>query len=100
MADIISGKTIRDQILEELRAEVKRLASEGIQPCLAVILVGSDPASQVYVGSKRRTSEQLGMRSLSHDLPASTTQEELEALIRQLNNDPSVSSASFRCRTG
>ena len=90
MADIISGKTIRDQILEELRAEVKRLTSEGIQPCLAVILVGSDPASQVYVGSKRRTSEQLGMRSLSHDLPASTTQEELEALIRQLNNDPSV----------
>ena len=90
MADIISGKTIRDQILEELRPEVKRLTNAGTQPCLAVILVGSDPASQVYVGSKRRTSEQLGMRSLSHDLPATTTQEELEALIRQLNDDPTV----------
>ena len=90
MADIISGKTIRDQILEELRSEVERLTNTGTQPCLAVILVGADPASQVYVGSKRRTSEQLGMRSLSHDLPASTTQEELEVLIRQLNNDPSV----------
>ncbi len=90
MADIISGKTIRDQILEELRPEVERLTNAGTQPCLAVILVGSDPASQVYVGSKRRTSEQLGMRSLSHDLPATTTQEELEALIRQLNNDPTV----------
>lgn len=90
MADIISGKTIRDQILEELRPEVERLTNAGTQPCLAVILVGSDPASQVYVGSKRRTSEQLGMRSLSHDLPATTTQEELEALIRQLNDDPTV----------
>ena len=90
MADIISGKTIRDQILEELRPEVERLTNAGTQPCLAVILVGSDPASQVYVGSKRRTSEQLGMRSLSHDLPATTTQEELEALIRQLNDDSTV----------
>lgn len=90
MADIISGKTIRDQILEELRAEVERLTAAGTQPCLAVILVGADPASQVYVGSKRRTSEQLGMRSVSHDLPATTTQEELEALIRQLNDDPTV----------
>ncbi len=90
MADIISGKTIRDQILEELRPEVERLTNAGTQPCLAVILVGSDPASQVYVGSKRRTSEQLGMRSRSHDLPATTTQEELEALIRQLNDDPTV----------
>ena len=90
MADIISGKTIRDQILEELCSEVERLTNAGTQPCLAVILVGSNPASQVYVGSKRRTSEQLGMRSLSHDLPATTTQEELEALIRQLNNDPTV----------
>ena len=90
MADIISGKTIRDQILEELRSEVEPLTNAGTQPCLAVILVGSDPASQVYVGSKRRTSEQLGMRSLSHDLPATTTQEELEALIRQLNDDPTV----------
>ncbi len=90
MADIISGKTIRDQILEELRSEVERLTAAGTQPCLAVILVGADPASQVYVGSKRRTSEQLGMRSVSHDLPATTTQEELEALIRQLNDDPTV----------
>jgi len=90
MADIISGKTIRDQILEELRSEVERLTAAETQPCLAVILVGADPASQVYVGSKRRTSEQLGMRSVSHDLPATTTQEELEALIRQLNDDPTV----------
>ena len=90
MADIISGKTIRDQILEELRSGVERLTAAGTQPCLAVILVGADPASQVYVGSKRRTSEQLGMRSVSHDLPATTTQEELEALIRQLNDDPTV----------
>ena len=90
MTNIISGKIIRDQILEELRSEVERLTNTGTQPCLAVILVGADPASQVYVGSKRRTSEQLGMRSLSHDLAATTTQEELETLIRQLNDDPTV----------
>lgn len=88
--DIISGKTISQDIKEELKLETQKLKQKGIEPCLAVILVGDDPASKIYVNSKKKTCEDLGFRSLSHHLPASVSQEELERLILALNQDPSV----------
>ena len=90
MSELISGKIISAQINEELCLEVKQLKTKGINPCLAVILVGEDPASEVYVRNKKRTSEEIGMRSIGHNLPDTTTQRELEALIQRLNADPAV----------
>ncbi len=90
MSELISGKIISAQINEELCLEVKQLKTKGIEPCLAVVLVGEDPASEVYVRNKKRTSEEIGMRSIGHNLPDSTTQRELETLIQSLNADPAV----------
>ena len=90
MSEVISGKIISAQINEELRNEVEHLKARGVEPCLAVILVGEDPASAVYVRNKKRTCAELGIRSVGHDLPETTTQEELEKLVHDLNNDPSV----------
>ncbi len=90
MSDLISGKIISAQINEELCLEVKQLKTKGIEPCLAVVLVGEDPASGVYVHKKKRTSEEIGMRSIGHNLPDTTTQRELETLIQSLNADPAV----------
>ena len=90
MSDLISGKVIGASINEELRKEVDQLKTKGIEPCLAVVLVGEDPASEVYVRNKKRTCGEIGIRSIGHDLPASTTQEELEKLIQSLNDDPAV----------
>ena len=90
MSELISGKIISAQINEELCLEVKQLKSKGIEPCLAVVLVGEDPASEVYVRNKKRTSEEIGMRSIGHNLPDTTTQRELETLIQSLNADPAV----------
>ena len=90
MSDLISGNIISAQINEELCLEVKQLKTKGIEPCLAVVLVGEDPASEVYVRNKKRTSEEIGMRSIGHNLPDTTTQEELETLIQSLNADPAV----------
>ncbi len=90
MTKLISGKEISTKINEKIKKEVKNLKSNGINPCLAVILVGEDPASQVYVRNKKRTCENLGIKSIGHDLPASTNQKELEALVNDLNNDNSV----------
>ena len=90
MSDLISGKIISAQINEELCLEVKQLKTKGIEPCLAVVLVGEDPASEVYVRNKKRTSEEIGMRSIGHNLPDTTTQRELETLIQSLNADPAV----------
>ena len=90
MSELISGKVIGASINEELRKEVDQLKSNGIEPCLAVVLVGEDPASEVYVRNKKRTCGEIGIRSIGHDLPASTTQEELENLIKSLNDDPAV----------
>jgi methylenetetrahydrofolate dehydrogenase (NADP+)/methenyltetrahydrofolate cyclohydrolase len=73
-----------------LRKEVDQLKSNGIEPCLAVVLVGEDPASEVYVRNKKRTCGEIGIRSIGHDLPASTTQQELEKIIQTLNDDPAV----------
>ena len=90
MSELISGKMISAQIIEELRNEVEHLKDTGVEPCLAVILVGEDPASAVYVRNKKRTCAELGIRSVGHDLPETTSQEELENLVHDLNNDTSV----------
>ena len=90
MSELISGKIISAQINEELCLEVKQLKTKGIEPCLAVVLVGEDPASEVYVRNKKRTSEEIGMRSIGHNLPNTATQQELETLIQSLNADPAV----------
>ena len=90
MSELISGKIISAQINEELCLEVKQLKTKGIEPCLAVVLVGEDPASEVYVRNKKRTGKEIGMRSIGHNLPDTTTQRELETLIQSLNADPAV----------
>lgn len=91
MAKIIDGKTISAQIRQELAEETKQFEKEsGIRPGLAVVIVGEDPASQVYVRNKRRACEEVGFYSEAYELPASTTQEELEALVDKLNGDPKI----------
>ncbi|MEY4480047.1 MAG: bifunctional methylenetetrahydrofolate dehydrogenase/methenyltetrahydrofolate cyclohydrolase FolD [Bacillota bacterium] len=90
-AQIIDGKKVRDEILEELKQEVARLKSEHhVQPGLAVILVGEDEASKLYVGMKAKKSIEIGMHSEVHRLPVSTSQEELLALVDQLNKSDKV----------
>ena len=90
MRKLISGKIISSQINEELRKEVKHLKTKNIEPCLAVVLVGEDPASEVYVRNKKKTCEEIGIRSIGHNLINTTTQEELETLLQMLNTDPKV----------
>lgn len=85
MAQVIDGKAISAQIKEELKQEVARLKEQGTEVTLAVIQVGADPASTVYVGNKKRACEYTGIRSLAYELPEETTQEELLALIGDLN---------------
>ena len=87
---ILDGKAVAAAVLDECRAETAELLAKGIQPGLAVVLVGSDPASQVYVGSKARTCAELGFHSVKIELPAETTQEELLQVVRDLNADPKV----------
>lgn len=90
-AKIIDGKLVAQTIRSQVAAQVKTRVAQGKRaPGLAVILVGSDPASQVYVGSKRRACEEVGFISRSYDLPADATQEALLALIDQLNDDNEV----------
>lgn len=91
MYEIIDGKAISTEIKEELKVKVAELAERGIHPCLAVILVGNDPASGVYVNNKKKACEFIGVKSLSYELPEETTEAELLDLIRKLNEDDSVS---------
>ena len=90
MANLIDGKLISTQIKDELKEEVAQLKEKGIEGCLAVIQVGSDPASSVYVRNKKRACEYIGIRSLSYELPEETTEAELLELIAKLNADKSV----------
>ena len=90
MANLIDGKLISTQIKDELKEEVAQLKEKGIEGCLAVIQVGSDPASSVYVRNKKRACEYIGIRSLSYELPEETTEAELLELIAKLNVDKSV----------
>ena len=90
-AKILNGKPIADAIKSEISAEVARLREiHGFAPCLAVVRVGDDPASAVYVGNKLKTTEELGLTSIHHHLPAETKNEELLALIRTLNENDDV----------
>ena len=90
MATIIKGKEVAEYVLADVRTGVDALLARGITPCLAVILVGDDPASEVYVRKKKEKCEELGIRSLQIHLPAETTQQELLARVEALNADPSV----------
>jgi len=90
-AQIISGTEIAKQIREELKREIAELKEKhNLVPGLVTVLVGADPASQVYVGAKEKTSQELGIYSERYDLPAETTQEELLERIDQLNKDPRI----------
>ena len=90
-AQIISGTEIAKQIREELKQEITELREKhNLVPGLATVLLGEDPASQVYVGQKEKTSRALGLYSERHDLPADTTQEDLLALVDRLNKDPKI----------
>lgn len=90
MAQIIDGKSISAQIKEEVKARVQELKAQGTEVTLAVIQVGSDPASSVYVGNKKKACEYTGIRSLSYELPEETTQEKLLHLIEELNGRADV----------
>lgn len=87
---LIDGKAIAAKILEESRAAVAELIGAGCRPGLAVVLVGEDPASQAYVRNKEKTCRELGMHSVKHELPASTSQAELIRLVATLNDDPRI----------
>ena len=90
MSFIIDGKTIAATIKDELRQEVELLKAQGKSCALAVIQVGNDPASSVYVRNKKNACNYIGITSLSYELPEETTEEELLACIDQLNEDPNV----------
>ena len=90
MALLIDGKAISTQIKDELKAEVAELRERGILPCLAVIQVGKDPASSVYVNNKKKACAYIGIESKSYELDEETTQLELLDLIYKLNSDDSV----------
>lgn len=91
MAKLIDGKAIREQELDRLGRRVSELKSEGISPSLAVIIVGSDHASRIYVNNKKAACERTGIISIEHALPEETTTAELLELIDSLNADPAVS---------
>ena len=90
MGKIISGKEVAARVRGEIREEVARLKEQGIVPCLAVVIVGDDPASRVYVNNKKKACAEVGMTSLEYALPAETTEEELLALVEELNGRKDV----------
>ncbi|MGD9817477.1 MAG: bifunctional 5,10-methylenetetrahydrofolate dehydrogenase/5,10-methenyltetrahydrofolate cyclohydrolase [Desulfomonilaceae bacterium] len=89
-AKIISGNEVSQILKDEMKEEVVKLKAQGLEPCLAVILVGDDPASKVYVLNKKKACEYIGIKSLETRLPASTTTEELLAVIDGYNKDKTV----------
>ena len=90
-AQIIDGKAIAGNLLSTIKSKIDaRIATGKRAPCLAVVLVGADPASAIYVRNKRKACEKVGIRSLSHDLPASTSEADLFALIDSINNDATI----------
>ena len=91
MPQIINGKEISAQIKDELKQKVSDMKEKGICLCLAVIQVGNDPASSVYVGNKKKACEYIGIESLSYELPEDVTQKELISLIETLNKREDVS---------
>ncbi|MEJ5295832.1 MAG: tetrahydrofolate dehydrogenase/cyclohydrolase catalytic domain-containing protein, partial [Fimbriimonadales bacterium] len=87
---LLNGKALAQQIRESLKERVAQLQTRGITPCLAVMLVGDDPASHTYVRTKARACESVGIRSLVRHYPATVSQQELEAQIDAWNADPEV----------
>ena len=90
MAKILDGKMVSQRIKDELAQEVIKLKEKGIEPGLAVIIVGDDPASRVYVNNKKKACEQIGVYSEEYALPEQTAQEELLELIDKLNHDKKI----------
>ena len=89
-ANILSGKTMSEELRAEIASRVFSLKEKGLTPGLAVILVGNDPASEIYVRNKGNGCTEVGMYSRTINMPAETTQEELESAIDALNNDPAI----------
>ena len=89
-AHIIDGKAIAAELRARIAAEVRALAQRGVVPGLAVVLVGNNPASEIYVRSKSKAVQEAGMRSFDEHLPATVSEAELLALVRRLNGDPRV----------
>ncbi|MDR5012151.1 bifunctional methylenetetrahydrofolate dehydrogenase/methenyltetrahydrofolate cyclohydrolase FolD [Agrobacterium tumefaciens] len=89
-SNILSGKAVADDVLEQVKKETKLLEEHGIKPGLAVVIVGSDPASQVYVSSKGKKAEECGFMSIKHELPEHTSESDLLSLIETLNGYPAV----------
>src|SRR5690606_37205464 len=90
-AALLDGKSVAADLRRAIRARIAERVARGQRPPgLAVILIGSNPASQVYVANKRRACEDTGILSRSHDLPEDTSQERLLALIDELNDDPTI----------
>ena len=91
MATIINGKDVAASVIDQIKSATNELqSSAGVQPGLAVVLVGADPASQAYVGSKSKMAKECGFKSVQHSLPEDTKQEDLMALVAELNADPSI----------
>lgn len=90
MSQIIDGKAVSKQVRERVSKETEQLKAKGVTPGLAVIIVGEDPASQVYVRNKEKACEEVGFYSEKFALPENTTQEELDALVMELNNRPEI----------
>ena len=87
---IIDGKIASEQVLIEVAARARTLAERGVKPGLAVVLVGENPASQVYVKAKGKAAKACGFHSVQHDLPATTSEAELLKLVHELNTDPAI----------
>src|SRR6187551_2249982 len=87
---LIRGAEVAEKVLTECKRDIAELAAQGRKPGLAVVLIGDDPASRAYVRSKDKKCHDLGLHSVKHELPASTTQADLLALVAQLNADPAI----------
>ncbi len=91
MASIINGKDVAASVIDQIKSATRELqGSAGVQPGLAVILVGADPASQAYVGSKSKMAKECGFKSVQHSLPEDTKQDDLMKLVAELNADPTI----------
>lgn len=90
MAEIIDGKSVAAEVVEGVKKSAATLAEHGVKPGLAVVIVGEDPASQVYVANKSRTAKECGFHSVQHTLAAETSEVDLVALVETLNGDPDI----------
>ncbi|MBR7653829.1 bifunctional methylenetetrahydrofolate dehydrogenase/methenyltetrahydrofolate cyclohydrolase FolD [Brucella oryzae] len=91
MAQLIDGKKLAEDVVSTVKRETEKLvAATGVVPGIAVVIVGEDPASQVYVASKSRKAKECGFHSVQHDLPETASEQELLDLIESLNNDPAI----------